>query len=61
MSANKAVNVALPVDMAERLRRQAFEMRVSQGLIVATALDALWMNPAGDDLVAGYASTAEGR
>jgi len=42
MSGNKAVNVALPVAVAERLRREAFEARVSQGSIVADALAALW-------------------
>lgn len=42
MSENKAVNVALPVEVAERLRREAFERRVSQGSIVTVALGELW-------------------
>lgn len=38
---NKAVNVALPVELADWLRREAFERRVSQGSIVAKALERL--------------------
>lgn len=59
MSANKAVNVALPVDVAKRLRREAFEAEVSQGSIVATALDVLWSLPPTeiDRLVSSYVLT----
>ena len=38
----KQVGVTLPIDVAERLRREAFERRVSQGQIVAEALGVLW-------------------
>lgn len=42
MNKRKAVNVALPVEIAERLRREAFERRASQGSIVENALGLYW-------------------
>lgn len=45
MNGNKAINVSVPVATARRLRREAFEAEVTQGSIVATALDVLWSLP----------------
>lgn len=45
VSENKAINVSVPIATARRLRREAFEAEVSQGSIVATALDVLWSLP----------------
>ena len=44
VSENKAINVHVPPAVAERLRREAFEDRVSQGSVVAHALTRLWEN-----------------
>lgn len=42
MSENRAINVAVPPAVADQLRREAFEDRVSQGSLVAHALTRLW-------------------
>lgn len=39
---NKAINIAVPPAVAERLRREAFDDRVSQGSVVAHALTLMW-------------------
>lgn len=56
MSENKAINVAVPPAVAERLRREAFEDRVSQGSVVAHALTLMWAKrEAGERLAEDFA------
>lgn len=45
----KKVGLTLPPEVAERLRREAFDRRVSQGSIVADALELRWLTPAWSD------------
>lgn len=42
MEDQKSVNVRLPLSMAQRLRREAFDREVSQGSVVADALARRW-------------------
>lgn len=49
MEDQKSVNVRLPLSVAKRLRREAFDREVSQGSIVADALELRWNTPAWSD------------